>query len=128
MHRLLLGFAALTAATLPRAIANAQALTGNSSVRSHEFRSSSFRNDFRDGFCRDFRGDRRGDRRGRDACRSDVVMDWYGGEWAQYNNRSWEPDSYNDWWHDRPDRAYPAWMRRNEDCQRQWFSGDVLKC
>jgi hypothetical protein len=59
---------------------------------------------------------------------ADVYMDWYGGEWALYNNRSWEPSSYNDWWHDRPDRAYPAWMRRNQDCQRQWFSGDVLRC
>src|SRR5690242_8768499 len=31
-----------------------------------------------------------------------VIMDWYGGEWALYNNRSWAPDSYNDWWHDNP--------------------------
>jgi len=69
---------------------------------------------------------RRHDRR--DRCRSDVVMDWYGGEWALYNNRSWEPDSYNDWWHDRPDRAYPAWMRRNQDCQRPWFAGNTLTC
>ena len=53
---------------------------------------------------------------------------WYGGEWAIYNNRTWEADSYNDWWHDRPDRAYPAWMRRNQDCSRQWFSGDTLRC
>ena len=50
------------------------------------------------------------------------------GEWALYNNRSWQADSYNDWWHDRPDRAYPAWMRRNQDCQRPWFSGNVLTC
>ena len=28
-------------------------------------------------------------------------------EWALYNNRSCDPDSYNDWWHDRPDRAFP---------------------
>jgi len=32
------------------------------------------------------------------------------GSWALYNNRSWEPSSYNDWWHDRPDRAYPRWV------------------
>lgn len=61
-------------------------------------------------------------------CNTDVVMDWYGGEWALYNNRSWESDSYNDWWHDRPDRAYPAWMRRNQDCQRPWFAGNTLTC
>jgi hypothetical protein len=77
-------------------------------------------------------GDRHGDMRqhrdGRRGCNSNVVMDWYGGEWALYNNRSWEPDSYNDWWHDRPDRAYPAWMRRNQDCQRMWYSADTLRC
>lgn len=66
--------------------------------------------------------------RNRGIGQTDVVMDWYGGEWAAYNNRSWDEDSYNDWWHDRPDRAYPAWMRRNQDCQRMWFSGDTLRC
>ena len=59
-------------------------------------------------------------------CNSDSIV--YGGEWALYNNRSWEPDIYNDWWHDRPDRAYPAWMRHNQDCQRMWFAGDTLRC
>jgi len=58
----------------------------------------------------------------------DGLGGWYGGEWALYNNRTWEADSYNDWWHDRPDRAYPAWMRRNQDCSRQWYSGDTLSC
>jgi hypothetical protein len=58
----------------------------------------------------------------------DSFIDYYGGEWALYNNRSFDSDSYNGWWHDRPDRAYPAWMRRNQDCQRPWFSGDTLTC
>jgi hypothetical protein len=81
----------------------------------------------RDGFRHD-RDDRRGRRnRGSSDCGT-VFMDWYGGEWALYNNRSWEPDSYNDWWHDRPDRAYPRWMSRNQDCARRWYSGDVLTC
>ena len=57
-----------------------------------------------------------------------VVGGWYDGDWAYYNNRSWEPDSFNDWWHDRPDRAYPAWMRRNRGCERMWYSGDTLVC
>jgi hypothetical protein len=128
MHRALLGLAAIIAAALPTTAGQAQAFSGSSSVRSGEFRGSPpFRGDFRD-LCRGFRRDRDGDRRRFDRCRTDVVMDWYGGEWALYNNRSWAPDSYNDWWNDRPDRAYPAWMRRNEDCQRQWFSGDVLRC
>jgi hypothetical protein len=82
------------------------------------------------GFVRDGRsfhsGDRMRDRRA--VCNSDVVMDVYGGEWALYNNRTWDSDSYNDWWHDRPDRAYPAWMRHNEGCQRMWFAGDTLRC
>lgn len=56
------------------------------------------------------------------------VAGWYGGEWAEYNNRSWESDSYNDWWHDRPDRAFPRWMSRNQDCARQWYAGNVLSC
>jgi hypothetical protein len=71
-------------------------------------------------------GDRRAMRR--DGCRSDVIMDWYGGEWALYNNRSWNSDSYNDWWHDRPDRAYPAWMRNNQGCSRMWYAADTLRC
>jgi hypothetical protein len=64
------------------------------------------------------------DRRGQ----SDVVMDWYGGDWARWNNRSWEATSYNDWWHEEPWRAYPAWMRRNQDCARRWYAGDTLSC
>jgi hypothetical protein len=43
-------------------------------------------------------------------------------------NASWQPDSFNGWWHDRPDRAYPRWMARNRDCARPWFSGDTLTC
>jgi hypothetical protein len=43
-------------------------------------------------------------------------------------NRSFDPDKWNDWWHERPDRAYPRWMSRNQDCSRRWYSGDVLTC
>ena len=77
---------------------------------------------------RGFDGDSRdGDHRRRH--RDNVfVNSWVDGDWALYNNRSFEPDSYNDWWHDRPDRAYPAWMRRNKDCARQWYSADLLSC
>ena len=56
------------------------------------------------------------------------MLSYYGGEWAEHNNRGWDSNSYNDWWHDRPDRAYPAWMRRNQDCQRPWFAGNTLTC
>lgn len=72
----------------------------------------------------DGRGDRRDGRRGRDI----YVQDYYGGAWAYYNNRGWEADSYNDWWHDRPHRALPRWLQRNNNCQRQYWSGDGWTC
>jgi hypothetical protein len=56
-----------------------------------------------------------------------IVGDWGGGDWALYNNRTFEPDSYNDWWHDRPDRAYPRWVT-NGSCDRMWWGGDTLRC
>jgi hypothetical protein len=43
-------------------------------------------------------------------------------------NRSWDSDSFNDWWHDRPDRAYPRWMQKNQNCDRMWYSADTLRC
>jgi hypothetical protein len=51
-----------------------------------------------------------------------------GGEWARYNNQAWQSSGFNDWWHDRPDRAYPAWMRNNQDCAKQWYAGSTLRC
>ena len=56
------------------------------------------------------------------------VGNWSGGEWARYNNRSWEPDSFNDWWHDRPDRSFPRWVYDNQNCDRRWWSGGVWRC
>lgn len=73
----------------------------------------------------------RGDsgRRGRGG--NTVIVDgggyYYGGEWARYNNRTFESDSYNDWWHDNPERSYPRWVTRG-DCARQWYAGDTLRC
>ena len=61
---------------------------------------------------------------------STVVMETYGGEWARYNNRGWDSDSFNDWWHDRPDRAYPRWVQHNQNCtpDRMWWSGSGWHC
>jgi hypothetical protein len=131
MHRVLLGFAALAAtgafgASLSTA-ADGREFFGTARTQVGQFGSGPNFGDL----CRSFRRDRDGDRRrGRDRCRGDVVMDWYGGEWALYNNRSWEPDSYNDWWHDRPDRAYPRWVQHNRDCtaDRMWWSGQGWHC
>ena len=124
MRRALLGFAALsTALTVSTpTLALDRALVGTPTAPADRFGASP---GFRGDVCREARGERRG---GREVCRSDVVMDWYGGQWVLYNNRSWDPDSYNDWWHDRPDRAYPAWMRHNEGCTRQWYAADTLRC
>lgn len=58
-----------------------------------------------------------------------AIGTWYeGGEWALYNNRTWEADSYNDWWHDRPDRAFPRWVMTNTNCERMWSSGSGWRC
>ena len=43
-------------------------------------------------------------------------------------NRSFDPDLWNDWWHNRPDRAFPRWMQHNQDCQRLWWSGGGWRC
>ena len=74
--------------------------------------------------------DRRRDRRHRRDRDIDVayVGGLYGGEWSLYNNRSFEPSSYNDWWHDRPDRAFPRWMQSNQGCERQYWTGAGWRC
>ena len=41
---------------------------------------------------------------------------------------AWKSDSFNDWWHDRPDRAYPRWMSTNQNCERKWIAADTLRC
>ena len=41
---------------------------------------------------------------------------------------AWREGSFNDWWHDRPDRAYPAWVRNNQKCERKWWAGSELRC
>jgi len=60
----------------------------------------------------------------------DVVVPWgwYGDDWAYYNNRSFSSDSYNDWWHDRPERAFPRWVQNNQSCDRIWWSGSGWHC
>ena len=74
--------------------------------------------------------DRRHDRRrDRDRARQvDYVSSVYGGEWARWNNRSWEQSSYNDWWHETPSRSFPRWMQNNGGCQRMWWSGGGWTC
>ena len=46
------------------------------------------------------------------------------------SNRSFDPDRWNDWWHDRPERSFPRWVWRNHNCSedRMWWSGAGWRC
>ena len=61
----------------------------------------------------------------------------FGAGWGYYYdpeiNRSWDSDSYNDWWQDRPDRAMPRWVQEQQmrgtcDPDRMWWSGSGWHC
>jgi hypothetical protein len=60
----------------------------------------------------------------------------FGAAWGYYDpevNRSWDSDSYNDWWQDRPDRALPRWVQEQQargtcDPDRTWWSGSGWHC
>jgi hypothetical protein len=45
-------------------------------------------------------------------------------------NRQFDPDKWNDWWHNRPDRAFPRWVWNNQNCtpDRMWSSGSGWRC
>jgi hypothetical protein len=52
---------------------------------------------------------------------------------SSYDDRDWAPESANDWWHDRPDRAYPRWVQDQHargtcDPDRIWWSGSGWHC
>lgn len=66
-------------------------------------------------------GDHRFDRRRRGDGNLGIWVN--GGEWALHNNRSFQSDSYNDWWHDQPWRSQPAWVRNNQGCRAYWSGG-----
>lgn len=131
MHRALLGLALAAATSLglcapisAHAFA-AASFTASSGVRDFAFARSGY----------GVRVHRRGDGR-HDGDRRGVAPPGYGYGYASgyydagdYDaNRSFDPDKWNDWWHERPERAFPRWMARNRDCARQWYSGDVLTC
>jgi hypothetical protein len=85
------------------------------------------RRDFRRG--RDDDDDRRGRDRRRD--RRDCFFGGGFGYYGDYDaNRSFDPDLWNDWWHERRYRSYPAWVARNKNCapDRMWWSGAGWHC
>ena len=115
MRAVLLGLAAPLAALAVAAPADAQTPAGPAASVHGSFE--------RGGDGHERRRHRRGDRV--------VVTDGFWGSpeaWALYNNRSFAPDSFNDWWHDRPDRAYPRWIQNNQNCDRMWWGGGVWRC
>lgn len=126
MRMMLLGLAASAGAmALAPAPATAQSWAGQGFAISSGSQSTGTTSP---SSCRDsggcFGSDRRRHRRD-----DGVIGTWVeSGQWARYNNRSFESDSYNDWWHDQPWRAYPRWMSKNENCDRMWYSGNVLRC
>lgn len=36
-------------------------------------------------------------------------------------------EGFNDWWHSRPDRNEPRWLRSN-NCERQYWTGAGWRC
>jgi hypothetical protein len=126
MHHVLLGPALTIALTATIAVpASSQSLATSGFSASSGIAISSGRDMHRDGRGFDHR------RHGRDGRRG--PSDWgYGGGYYDYGdydaNRSFDPDKWNDWWHERPERAFPRWMTRNQGCERLWYSGDVLTC
>lgn len=61
---------------------------------------------------------------------------WGGYELASsYDDRDWAPESGNDWWNSRPDRAYPRWVQEQRargggmcSPDRMWWSGTGWHC
>ena len=136
MHRVLLGLAVLAVAASP---ASSQSFAAGDFGGSAGFRNSGFVNPPAGmNMQRDFRGDHRRDHRGGDHRRGgDGRFDYppFGyvgyGYYGDYDaNRSFNPDKWNDWWHERPERAYPRWVWHNQNCteDRMWWSGAGWRC
>jgi hypothetical protein len=127
MHALLLATTAALAVILSSgapAMAQSgsnQGLSAANQVRVHRSHVRQFRDDDRD--------HRRFDRRRHSDFGDDIVIGNYGsyGEWGRYNNRSFDPDSFNDWWHERTWRSYPRWVA-NRTCDRMWWGGGTWRC
>lgn len=41
---------------------------------------------------------------------------------------AWRSESFNDWWHNDPNRSFPRWMQNNANCERKWWGADQLRC
>ena len=131
MRTMLLGLAApLAAITIPTAPAVAldpagpQFIVGSAvGVTVHRGGPGRFDRDFRRGDRRGHDRDRRDRRRHRDV---DGFVYLDDREWQ--GDTAWRHNSYNDWWHERPHRSFPRWVRNNQGCERQWWSGAGWRC
>lgn len=121
--RLFLMAAAAVAVAVPAA-ADAQRSGGSGFTNANAESGARGRDRWRDH--RDFERPRDGENRRDRRRRGDVYL--YNGYGGGDIDRSWQPDSFNDWWHERPHRSHPAWMSRNEDCQRMYWSGGGWRC
>lgn len=124
MRPYLLGLTALLAAAIPAAPAAAQSLSGAGFTAGSAFHSSGNRSLTGVTVHRGGSNDRH-DRRHH---RGDGFGVYVAPRDGYDLNRGWASDSYNDWWHDRPDRAFPRWMQANQDCRRMWWSGGDWRC
>ena len=43
-------------------------------------------------------------------------------------NRSFDPDKFNDWWHERTWRSFPRWTQNNQNCERVYWTGAGWRC
>ena len=131
MHRVLLGavasLAALTVAS-PASAQGAAATTSFSAISG----GHSFGGGHRGGTTHRRFGDFRNPPNGH--FRHIHVGDGFGYGYGDYSdfdaNRSFDPDLWNDWWHERPERAFPRWVWSNQNCSpdRMWYSGSGWRC
>jgi len=128
MQRMLLGLAATAAVIVPAVPAQAErwsdpGLVAAASVAVHRgssgFDTSAIRRQWTDGR---HRGHDR--RRHRDRFDDTVFI----GDYYYEDNPAWQAEGYNDWWHERPSRSTPRWVRNNESCERQYSTGAGWKC
>ena len=134
MRAMLLGPAVLAAVTMSAVPAGAQSWTnagigsgsafaGSSGVATQSAHSGDaigiVGNDRR------HRRDRRGQHRGRGFDGGIAYGNW---DRDYQGDTLWRPDSFNDWWHERPNRSFPRWMQNNQNCERQWWGGGTWRC
>jgi len=117
MKKMLLTAAGVAVFVLPLASAQAQSSTAGAFVGippAVTVHRGTGHGDFRRGFHR------------RDPRQTDGFVYW--GDREYQGDTLWRSDSFNDWWHDRPDRSMPRWLANNENCQRLWWSGGNWRC